>query len=86
MAIVGERKNAGIRQLLELAEAESLDKRHALTVIDEVAQSMSRWPEFAEKAGVSAAKVAEIEKSLRSLRLSEGPDLRPRKSGLKKKG
>ncbi|MFY9925067.1 MAG: type II toxin-antitoxin system HipA family toxin [Opitutaceae bacterium] len=73
MAVVGERKNAGIKQLLELAESESLDKHQALTVINEVAESTSRWAKFAEIAGVSATKTAEIEKELRLLRASGGP-------------
>jgi len=78
MGVVGERKNAGIKQLLELAEAESLDKHQALTVINEVSESTSRWAEFAETAGVSATKTAEIEKDLRLLRSFGGLGIRSR--------
>jgi len=38
-----------------------------------VAESTSRWAKFAEIAGVSATKTAEIEKELRLLRASGGP-------------
>jgi hypothetical protein len=60
MSICGERQAAGRQHLLKLAESESLERRTALAVIDEVAAVVTRWREFAEQAQVPAALTAEI--------------------------
>jgi serine/threonine-protein kinase HipA len=68
MAVVGERRAAGTKQLLELAALESLDKRRAQEIINEVTETTSRWTEFAEKSGVSPLKESEIRTALRAFR------------------
>jgi len=45
----------------------SLDKAQAHTVIAEVAQTIARWPEFAESADVPAIDAARINRVLRTL-------------------
>jgi serine/threonine-protein kinase HipA len=60
MAIGGERRNAGRQHLLKLAESETLDRREALAVIDEVAAAIRRWGEFASQAEVPTALAADV--------------------------
>jgi serine/threonine-protein kinase HipA len=60
MAICGERRNAGRQHLLKLAESETLDRRTALGIIDEVVAALARWHEFASQAKVSAALAADV--------------------------
>jgi serine/threonine-protein kinase HipA len=67
MAVMGERGRVGASHLLKLAESASLDKTQAQTVIAEVAQTIARWPEFAESAGVPAIDTARINRVLRTL-------------------
>lgn len=52
--IMGEGKNPGIKQLLELAKISNIKKTTALKIIDEVTSSVSKWPIFAKDTGVSA--------------------------------
>ena len=52
--VMGEGKNPGIKQLLELAKISNIKKTTALKIIDEVTSSVSKWPIFAKDAGVSA--------------------------------
>ena len=51
--VMGEGKNPGINQLLELAKISNIKKTDALTIIDEVKSSVSKWSGFAKDAGVS---------------------------------
>jgi serine/threonine-protein kinase HipA len=67
MAIMGERGRVGVAHLLKLAESALLDKSQARTVIADVAQTIARWPEFAESAGVPAVDTAKINRVLRTL-------------------
>jgi serine/threonine-protein kinase HipA len=60
MAIGGERRNAGRQHLLKLAESETLDRREALAIIDEVASAIRRWREFASQAAVPTALAADV--------------------------
>jgi hypothetical protein len=45
---------------MALAESEALDRHTALTVIDEVAATLSTWHEFASQAKVPAALAADV--------------------------
>jgi serine/threonine-protein kinase HipA len=67
MAVIGERGRVGTDHLLKLAEAVFLHKTQAQTIIAEVAQTIARWPEFAESAGVTAIDAARIDRVLRTL-------------------
>jgi serine/threonine-protein kinase HipA len=60
MAVCGERRSAGRKHLMELAESEALDRRTVLAVIDEVAATLARWREFASQAKVPAALAADV--------------------------
>jgi len=60
MAVCGERRSAGRKHLMALAESEALDRRTALAVIDEVAATLARWREFASQAKVPAALAADV--------------------------
>ena len=53
--VMGEGKNPGIKQLLELANISNIKQSDALKIIDEVKSSVSKWSNFAKDAGVSAA-------------------------------
>lgn len=52
--IMGEGKNPGITQLLELAKISGIKKSNALKIIDEVKSSVSNWPNIAKNSGVSS--------------------------------
>jgi serine/threonine-protein kinase HipA len=67
MAVCGERRTAGRRHLLKLAESEALDRREALVIIDEVVAALTRWPEFASQAKVPATLAADVSSELREL-------------------
>ena len=67
MALLGERGQTGTDHLVKLAEAVSLNRAEAQTVIAEVAQTIARWPEFAESAGVPTIDAAKINRVLRTL-------------------
>jgi serine/threonine-protein kinase HipA len=60
MAVCGERRSAGRKHLMALAESETLDRRTALVVIDEVVAALARWHEFASQAKVPAALAADV--------------------------
>jgi serine/threonine-protein kinase HipA len=60
MAVCGERRSAGRKHLMTLAESEALDRRTVLAVIDEVAAALARWHEFASQARVPAALAADV--------------------------
>ena len=60
MSIGGERAGAGRAHLLKLAESETLDRRAALTIIDEVAAAIADWRTFADRAKVPATLAAEV--------------------------
>ncbi len=53
--VMGEGKNPGTRQLLELAKISNIKKSDALKIIEEVKSSVSQWSNFAKDAGVSSA-------------------------------
>lgn len=64
LALLGERSAPDQTHLLKLAETEVLDRRRALEVIDEVRAAVSRWREFADRAGVPAVTAADVEQVL----------------------
>ena len=68
MAVMGERKAAGVAQLLDLAKVESLDRHRAREVLGEVSAAIHRWAEFADEVGVPSLKRADVAKELRRIR------------------
>ena len=53
--VMREGKNPGIKQLLELAKFSHIKESEAVKIVDEVKSSVSKWPDFAKDAGVSAS-------------------------------
>jgi len=53
--VMGEGKNPGLKQLLDLAKVSNIKQFDALKIIDEVKLSVSKWSNFAKEAGVSNA-------------------------------
>jgi serine/threonine-protein kinase HipA len=51
--IMGEGKNPGLTQLVNLAAACSIKKQKAQEIIDEVTSTIKKWPVFADQAKVS---------------------------------
>jgi len=51
--IMGEGKDPGLIQLLELARISNIKKTNALDIIEQVKSSVTKWPNFAKEAGVS---------------------------------
>ena len=64
MAILGERRAAGVEHLLRLAENEGLDRRSAEGIIEQVRAGVARWREFADQAQVPILKAAEVSHAL----------------------
>ena len=62
--VMGEGKNPGIKQLLELAKISNIKQSDALRIIDKVKSSVSRWSNFAKYAGVSAASCKLIDSAI----------------------
>ncbi len=62
--IMGEGKNPGIEQLLELAKISSIKKSDVLKIIDEVKSSVSKWSSFAKDASVSTASSKLIDSAI----------------------
>ena len=62
--VMGEGKNPGIKQLLDLAKISNIKKSDALEIIDEVKSSVSKWSNFAKDAGVSAASSKSIDSAI----------------------
>jgi serine/threonine-protein kinase HipA len=60
MSICGERAGAGKAHLLKLAGSEALTRGTALAIIDEVAATLGRWPEFADEAKVPRTVSGEV--------------------------
>lgn len=65
--VMGEGKNPGVKQLLELAKVCNIKKSGALAIIDEVKSSVSRWSRFAKEAGVSSNSSRLIESAINKI-------------------
>mgnify|MGYP003349558807 CR=1 FL=1 len=48
----GERRSAGIPELMKLAQTEALDRAPAHAIVEQTRHAVSRWREFAAAAGV----------------------------------
>jgi len=57
---VGGSGNPGVKELMILAEEAGLKSKRAKALLASVAASIKRWPEFAEKAGVSESSSRKI--------------------------
>jgi serine/threonine-protein kinase HipA len=64
MSICGERANAGRAHLVKLAESEALDRRAAVSIIDEVTAALGQWRDFADEAMVPQALATEVRMAL----------------------
>ena len=62
--VMGEGKNPGIQQLLDLAKISNIKKSAALKIIDQAKSSVSKWSTFAKDAGVSAASSKLIDSAI----------------------
>jgi serine/threonine-protein kinase HipA len=67
MAVLGERRNAGVNQLQALAQTEGLERKEVASMIEEVHTAVAQWPSFAEAAGLPAEITASIERSMRAV-------------------
>lgn len=65
--VMGEGKNPGVKELLDLATISNIKKSDALKIIDEVKSSVSKWSYFAEDAGVSAASSKLIDSAIATI-------------------
>ncbi len=62
--IMGEGKNPTKEHLLKLAGIGSIGKAKALEIIEQVFESIQKWHEFAERAGVSKVQTKNIREAL----------------------
>ena len=67
MAVLGERRNASLNQLHALAQTEGLERREVTSVIEEVRNAVTQWPQFAEKAGLPAEITNSMQRSMRAV-------------------
>ena len=65
MSINGKRDEIEREDLIALAEVASIKKARANDMVNHVIETVRRWPDFAEKAGVEDACVAEIQANQR---------------------
>jgi len=66
MSVNGKRDGFMREDLLALAKAADIKKVRAEQMIDRVIEAVSRWPDFAAEAGVSNARVKEIQSRQRT--------------------
>ncbi|MDY6961338.1 type II toxin-antitoxin system HipA family toxin [Pseudorhizobium marinum] len=59
-AIGGEGKAPGMPHLLSVSRGASISDNDAKDVIEQVRTAIGRWPEFAEKVGLSRSRAAEL--------------------------
>ncbi|MFN7025419.1 MAG: HipA domain-containing protein [Pseudorhizobium sp.] len=67
-AIGGEGKAPGMSQLLSVSRGASISDHDAKEVIEQVRTAIDRWPEFAEKVGLSRSRTAELDSVLNNRR------------------
>lgn len=67
-AIAGEGRTPGMPHLLAVARGASISDRDAKDVIEHVRTAVDRWPQFAEKVGLSRSRTAELDKLLNGSR------------------
>lgn len=60
LAVLGERINAGRKQLEELAHSEGLARRDVQQIFAEVRGALDRWPEFSAAAGLPPRELSLI--------------------------
>jgi hypothetical protein len=58
--LAGERRTAGILELMKLAQTEALDRAPAHAIVEQTRHAVSQWREFAAAAGVPAITAAEV--------------------------
>lgn len=62
--IMGEGKNPKASHLLKLAEIAGIERSKASLILDEVSAAVTKWPQFAEEAGVTRRSSQLIQKYL----------------------
>lgn len=66
MSVNGKRDEIEREDLIALANIAGIKKAHANEIFDKVIETVRRWLDFAEKAGVSEARATEIKANLRT--------------------
>ncbi len=66
MSINGKRDGVDRNDLIDLAKVAGIKKARANEMIDRVIATVCRWLDFAEKAGIAAARAAEIQANQRT--------------------
>lgn len=66
MSVNGKRDGFGREDLIALANVAGIKKAPANAMVDRTIEIMRRWPDFAQKAGVEDARMAQIQASLRT--------------------
>lgn len=62
--VAGEGRTPGRQHLLRLAATSNIPEQAAVTILDEVAESVRQWKMFADQAGVSQTSLRQVEKKL----------------------
>ncbi len=66
MSVNGKRDEFERKDLIALANAAGIKKARANEMVDRAIETVRRWPDFAEKAGVADARAAEIQANQRT--------------------
>ncbi len=66
MSLNGKREGFGRNDCIALGSVAGIKKTHADEMVTHVIETMHRWPDFAEKAGVSEKRMTEIQANLRT--------------------
>ena len=65
--VMGMGKRPGIEQLLKLAKISNIKKSDALTIVDEVKSSVSKWSTFAKEVGVATSSSKLIDSAIKKI-------------------
>ncbi len=60
LSLAGERRTAGIPELMKLAQTEALDRPQAHAIVEQTRHAVSQWREFAAAAGVPEITSVEV--------------------------
>lgn len=62
--VAGEGRNPSMQHLLTVSRGASISDQNAKEVIEQVRAAIGRWPQFAEKAGLSKSRTTELDRIL----------------------
>ncbi len=69
MTVAGESRAPGRDPILRLADIADIDRRDAESILEEVAEALAHWPQFADESEVNPTTTRQIATRLASCRI-----------------